>query len=343
MTHNAQRITVLLLSLLTSIASGQSSYHVAKQPKVGGDGFWDYLIVDTTSNRLFVSRSTHVQVFDLAADTLIGNIPNTVGVHGIALAPAMNRGFTSNGRDSSITIFDYKTLATIANVKIPGANPDAIIYEPVSKRVFTFNGRSQDATAIDAATGTVVGTIPLGGKPEASTFDGKGNVFVNIEDDSGKVIMFNASSLVANPAWNVHGCASPSGQAIDRVHTLLFLACENAVMGIVNYSTGATVATVPSGEGSDGAAFDAASQLAFTTNGRTATLTVVHEDTPAKFTVVANVPTKLGARTIALDDRTHAIYTITAEFGPAPAPTADQPRPRPPMLPGSFTLIELRP
>jgi len=296
MTHNTKRTTVLLLTLLASLASAQSTYHVTRQVKVGGDGFWDYLIVDTASNRLFVSRSTHVQVFDLAADTLVGDIPNTLGVHGIALAPALHRGFTSNGRDSSITIFDYKTLATIATVKIPAANPDAIIYEPVTKRIFTFNGRSQDATAIDAATGTVVGTIPLGGKPEAATFDGKGTVFVNIEDDSGKVVSFNASTLAKKAEWDVHGCASPSGQAIDRVHTLLFLACENAVMGIVNYSTGATVATVPSGEGSDGAAFDAASQLAFTTNGRTATLTVVHEDSPTKFTVLANPPDRKSTR-----------------------------------------------
>jgi DNA-binding beta-propeller fold protein YncE len=342
MTHKAKRTTVLLLTLLASLASAQSTYHVTRQVKVGGDGFWDYLLIDTASNRLFVSRSTHVQVFD-ANDSLIGDIPNTMGIHGIAVAPQLNRGFTSNGRDSSVTIFDYKTLATVSNLKIPGANPDAILYEPVTRRVITFNGRSQDATLIDAATGTVVGTVPLGGKPEAGNYDGKGTVFVNIEDDSGKVIAFNAATLAKTATWDVHGCASPSGQGIDRAHTLLFLACENAVMAVVNYTTGATVALVPSGEGSDGAAFDAASQLAFTTNGRTATLTVVHEDSPTKFTVLANVPTKLGARTITLDPRTHAIYTITAEFGTAPAPTADQPRPRPPMLPGSFTVIELRP
>jgi DNA-binding beta-propeller fold protein YncE len=338
-----KRTSVLLLSLFASLVSAQTTYHVTRAVKVGGDGFWDYLSVDTTSNRLFVSRGTHVQVFALANDSLLGDIPNTLGVHGVALAPQLNRGFSSNGRDSSITIFDYRTLATIATVKIPATNPDAILYEPVTKRVFTFNGRSQDATAIDAATGTVVGTIALGGKPEAANWDGKGTVFVNIEDDSGKVVSFNAATLTKNAEWDVHGCASPSGQGIDRVHTLLFLACENAVMAVVNYSTGATVTTVPTGEGADGAVFDAASQLAFTTNGRSATLSVVHEDSPTKFTLLGNVPTKAGARTITLDERTHAIYSVTAEFGPAPAATADQPRPRPPMLPGSFTVIEVRP
>jgi hypothetical protein len=327
----------------TLYSQNPTTYHVTHNVKVGGEGFWDYLTVDTASNRLFVSRGTHVQVFDLAHDSLLGDIANTLGVHGIVLVPQFNRGFTSNGRDSSVTIFDYRTLAPISVVKINAANPDAIIYEPVTRRVFTFNGRSQDATGIDAATGAVLGNIPLGGKPEAANWDGKGHVFVNIEDDSGKVASFDAKTLTKLAVWNVPGCESPSGQAIDRAHTLLFLACENSVMAVVNYSNGSEVTTVPIGAGTDGAAFDAASGLAFSTNGRDGTVTVIHEDSPTKFSVVGNVPTQRGARTIALDDRTHAIYTITADFGQPPAPTADQPRPRPPMIPGSFTVIELRP
>jgi DNA-binding beta-propeller fold protein YncE len=343
MTHIARRLTVMFLLTLAASSSAQTTYRVAKQMKVGGEGFWDYLVADTTSHRLFVSRGTHVMVFNTDNDSLVGDIPNTLGVHGVALAPQLGRGFTSNGRDSSLTVFDYRTLATIAVVKIAAANPDAIIFEPTTKRVFTFNGRSQDATAIDAASGNVLGNIALGGKPEAATFDLQGKVFVNIEDDSGKVAVIDAKSLQRTAVWNVPGCASPSGQAIDRVHSLLFLACENSVMAVVSYATGAEVATVPIGEGTDGAAFDAASGLAFSTNGRDGTLTVIHEDAPNRFTVRGNVTTQRGARTIALDERTHAVYTVTAEFGQAPAATADQPRPRPPMVPGSFTVIELRP
>jgi YVTN family beta-propeller protein len=321
--------------------SAQTTYHLVKRLNVGGEGGWDYLVADTTSHRLFLSRGTHVMVLDTDRDSVIGDIPNTLGVHGIALVPALGKGFTSNGRDSSLTVFDYKTLAPTAVVKIPGANPDAIIYEPTSKRIFTFNGRSQDATAIDAATNAVVGTIPLGGKPEAANFDGKGNVFVNIEDKDGKVVAFDAKSLAVKATWPVAGCEEPTGQGIDRAHSLLFLACGNSTMAVVSYSTGKEVATIPIGEGTDGAAFDAARGLAFSTNGGDGTVTVVHMDAPDKFTVLGSIPSQRGARTIALDERTHKVYTVSAEFGEAPAPTAEQPRPRRPMKPGTFTVLVL--
>ena len=323
--------------------ASQTTYHLARKVKVGGEGGWDYLVVDTASNRLFLSRGTHVMVLDLGRDSVIGDIPNTLGVHGIALAPELGKGFTSNGRDSSITVFDYRTLATTATVKIPGANPDAIIYEPTTKRVFTFNGRSQDATAIDAATNAVVGTIPLGGKPEAANFDGKGNVFVNIEDKEGKVVAFDAKTLAEKGRWLAANCEEPSGQGIDRKNSLLFLACSNSTMAVVDYRTGKSVASVPIGAGTDGAAFDAARGLAFSTNGGDGTLTVVQMDSPSRFSVIGTIPSQRGARTIALDERTHAVYTVSAEFGEAPAPTAENPRPRRPMVPGTFTVLVLRP
>lgn len=325
------------------VSHAGQTYHVAKRINVGGEGGWDYLVADTTAHRLFLSRGTHVMVLDTDRDSVIGDIPNTPGVHGIALAPTLGKGFTSNGRDSSVTVFDYRTLATTSTIKIPGANPDAILYEPTTQRIFTFNGRSQDATAIDAVSGSVVGTIPLGGKPEAANSDGKGLVFVNIEDKDGKVVAFDARTLAVKHAWPIAGCEEPTGQGIDRAHALLFLACSNSAMSVVSYSSGAVVTTIPIGPGTDGAAFDAARGLAFSTNGGDGTVTVARMDALNKYTVLANVPSQRGARTIALDERTHKVYTVSAEFGTAPATTPEQPRPRRPMIPGTFTVLVLEP
>lgn len=337
-----QWMAVALLMTCGALAQSQTTYHVARRIRIGGEGGWDYLVADPAMHRLFLSRSTHVMVLDTERDSVIFDIPNTPGVHGVALAPQLGRGFTSNGRDSTVTIFDYKTLATIATIRIPGANPDAIIFEPTTRRVFTFNGRSNDATAIDGATGAVVGTIPLGGKPEAANFD-KGIVYVNIEDDSGKVAAFDATSLAVKHVWNVPGCATPTGQGIDRAHTLLFLACGNSAMAVVDYSTGRVVATLKIGRGTDGAAFDSSQSLAFSTNGGDGTVTVVRMDAPDRFTVMGNVETMRGARTIAYDPGSRRVYTVSAEFGPAPAPTPERPRPRGPLIPGSFTVLVLEP
>ncbi|HEU4643715.1 MAG TPA: YncE family protein [Gemmatimonadaceae bacterium] len=332
----------LLAPAVLTAQSGAAHYHVVKRTTIGGDGGWDYLTVDTATDRLFVSRGTHVMVVDLGTGKVVGDLPNTSGVHGIALAPELHRGFTSNGRDSTVTIFDPRTLSVIGTVKVTGANPDAILYEPTTKRVFTFNGRSADATAIDAATGRVVGTIPLGGKPEFAVADGNGRVLVNIEDRS-QIVAFDARSLAVKATWPLAPCESPSGLAIDRAHARLFAGCENRMMAVVDANTGRVVATVPIGEGVDANRFDPATQLAFASTGRDGMLTVAHEDSPDHYTVVANVPTQRGARTMELDPRTHAVYTVTAEFGAAPAPTAEHPHPRPAMVPGSFTIIELRP
>lgn len=334
----------LLAALLAPVAlvaqTAAVPYHVVKRIATGGDGGWDYLTVDTTLHRLFVSRGTHVMVVDLDRDSVMGDVPNTNGVHGIAVAPELGRAFTSNGRDSSVTIFDPRTLATIGTVKVTGRNPDAILYEPTTRRIFTFNGGSANATAIDAATGAVVGTVPLGGKPETAVADGKGRVLVNIEDRS-EIVAFDARSLAVQATWPLAPCEEPSGLAIDRAHARLFAGCGNRLMAVVDANTGHVVTTLPIGDGVDANGFDPATQLAFASTGRDGMLTVVHEDSPNQFTVVANVPTQRGARTMALDERTHAVYTVTAQFGPAPAPTAEHPHPRPPIVPGTFTILEI--
>jgi len=329
---------VLAASSTVQAQAATPGYHVIHRINAGGEGGWDYVTVDPDGNRLFLSRGTHAMVIDLGRDSVIGDVPNTLGIHGVALAPELNRGFTSNGRDSSVTIFDYKTLAPIAVVKIPGRNPDAILYDPATKRVFTFNGGTSNATAIDATNGTVVGTVDLGGKPETAVSDG-GKVYANIEDKS-EIAVFDPKTLAVLARWPLAPCEEPSGLAIDRVHQRLFAGCGNKTMAVVDMRTGKVVATPAVGSGVDAAGFDPGTQLAFTSNGE-GTITVVHEDTPDKYTVVETVPTQRGARTMAVNPKTHRLYTVTAEFGPAPAPTADRPRPRPPMIPGTFVVLEL--
>ncbi len=314
-----------------------SSYHVVKKIAVGGDGGWDYLTVDTAAHRLYVSHSTHVVVIDTDRDSVVGDIPNTPGVHGIALAPDLHRGFTSNGRDSTVTIFDPTTLAVVSRVKVTGRNPDAILYEPTTRRVFTFNGGSANATVLDAATGAVLGTIALSGKPEFPVHDGLGRIFVNIEDQA-ELVSIDPKSLAVTATWSLAPCEEPTGLAIDRKVKRLFVGCSNQLMTIVDFVTGKVVTTLPVGQGVDGSGFDPGPELAFTSNGE-GSLTVVHQDSPTKYRVVATVPTQRGARTLVVDPRTHKIYTAAADYGPTPAATAENPRPRPPMIPGSFVVL----
>jgi DNA-binding beta-propeller fold protein YncE len=338
---NSRALLVCVLLLLASVTSiaGPSGYHVAKTVKLGGDGGWDYLTVDSKARRVYISRGTHVMVADADTGALLGDIPNTNGVHGIAIAADLEKGFISDGRDGTVTIFDLKTLKVLGTAPA-GKNPDAIIYDPASKRVFAFNGTSKDATAIDAKTGTVAGTIALGGKPEFAVADEKGHVFVNIEDTS-EIVQFDANKLVVENRWKIAPGEEPSGLAMDRKHRRLFSVCSNKLMVVVNADDGKVLTTLPIGAGTDAAAFDPETGFAFSSNGGDGTLTVVHEDSPDKFTIVDNVPTLRRARTMTLDIKTHQIYTVTAEFGQTPAPTAEQPRPRAPMLAGSFTLLIL--
>src|SRR5438874_42796 len=271
-----------------------SGYHVIKTIPVGGEGGWDYVYVDSAARRVYVSRGTHTVVMDADTYAVVGDIPDTQGVHGIAIATDLGRGFTSNGRSDNVTIFDLKTLKPIGNVKTD-ANPDAIVYDPVSKRVFTFNGRGKNTTAINAANGTVAGTLPLGGKPEFAAVDGKGSVFVNNEDTS-EIIEINAQKITETHRWPLAPCKSPSGLAMDTKNRRLYSVCDDKVSVVVNADTGKVVATPEIGKGPDAAAFDAGSNEFFASCGE-GVLTVVHEDSPDKFTVVENVPTKRSART----------------------------------------------
>jgi DNA-binding beta-propeller fold protein YncE len=311
--------------------------HVIKTYKIGGEGGWDYLKLDPDSRRLFISRASHVIVIDADSGKPVGDIAETPGVHGIALAPELNRGFTSNGKDGTVSVFDLKSLQLIAKVKDVGENPDAILYDTVTKRVFTFNGRSHDSTAIDAATGKIIGKISLSGKPEFGVSTDAGEIFVNIEDKS-EITVIDPQSLQVKSIWPLAPCESPSGLAMDIKNRRLFSGCDNKMMAVVNADTGKLITTVPIGEGVDSNRFDPDTHLAFSSCGE-GLLTVAHEDSLDKFSVVQNVPTQRGARTMELDPKTHNIFLVTAKYGPAPAPTADQSHPRPPILPDTFVVL----
>ncbi len=331
-------LAVLIVFMLATVAIAKDGpgYKVVNTYKIGGDGGWDYLAADSSARRLYISRATHVMVIDLDSGKSVGDIADTPGVHGIALAPEFGRGFISNGREGTVSVFDLKTLATTSKVKA-GENPDAIIYDPASKRVFTFNGRSHDVTAIDASNGTVVGTIKLDGKPEFAASDGNGEVFVNIEDKS-ELTAIASNKLQVKTSWPLTPCEEPSGLAMDKKNRRLFVGCDNKMMTVVNADTGKVLTTLPIGEGVDATAFDDDTGLAFASCGE-GVLTVVKEESPDKFSVAENVPTQAGARTLALDSKTHNVYVVTAKFGPPPAPSADNPHPRRTILPDSFVVL----
>lgn len=330
------RLGLFVLLVATFAIAADSGYRVIQTYKLGGEGGWDYLNLDSSSRRLFISRATHVIVIDADSGKPVGDIPDTPGVHGIAFAPELGRGFTSNGREGTVTIFDLKTLKPITKVKA-GENPDAILYDPVTKRVFTFNGRSQDSTAIDAAKGTVVGTIKLDGKPEFAVSDGKGELFVNIEDKS-QLVAIDPNKLEVKSRWPLAPCQEPSGLSIDRKNHRLFSGCDNKLMAVVDADSGKVITTLPIGEGVDATAFDEETGLAFASCGE-GVLTVVREESPVKFSIVENVKTQEGARTLALDPKTHNVFVVTAKFGPPPAPTPEQPHPRHTILPDSFVVL----
>ena len=332
-------LTALFVCLFATFsAAADPGYHVIKTYKLGGEGGWDYLTLDSSSRRLYISRATHVIVIDADSGKPVGDIPDTPGVHGIALAPELGRGFVSNGREGTVTIFDIETLKLITKVKV-GDNPDAILYDPATKRVFTFNGKSHDSTALDAAKGTVLGTIKLEGKPEFAASDGKGEIFVNIEDKS-QLDAIDPANLEVKSRWPLAPCEEPSGLSIDREHRRLFAGCDNKMMAVVDADSGKVLATPAIGDGVDATAFDPGTGLAFASCGE-GVLTVVREDSPNKFSVAENVKTQEGARTLALDDKTHQVFVVTAKFGPPPAPTAEQPHPRHSILPDTFVVLVL--
>jgi DNA-binding beta-propeller fold protein YncE len=314
------------------------AYHVARQIKLGGDGRWDYITVDTAGNRLFIARQTRIMVVDPASGRVLGEIPGIDGAHGVALDYATGHGFASAGRSGTVTMFDLKTLKVLGNHRAAD-DADAILYDPVSNLVFSFNGDAHSASVIDPVSGESVGTIPLGGKPEFGVSAGDGKLYVNIEDQ-GEIVEINAAAHRVLRRWSLRPCTEPTGLAIDQVHHRLFSGCHSKVMAVSDAVAGKLIATVPIGAGVDGNAFDPATGLAFSSNGE-GTLTVVREDSPASFRTVATIPTRRGARTMALDPRTHRIFTVTADLGTPPPPTEQDPHPRPPVVPGTFTLLVL--
>jgi YVTN family beta-propeller protein len=317
-------------------AASKTGYHLIKKIEVGGEGGWDYVTADSAARRLYVSHGTHVVVIDADTFNTVGDIPDTNGVHGIAIASDLGRGFTSNGRDGSVTIFDLKTLKALGKVKV-GTNPDAIIYDPATRRVFAFNRGSSDVSAIDGASGAVAGSIALGGHPEFAAADGKGMLYVNL-DDKSETLALDSRKLEVKARWPLAPGEDPSGMAMDLKNRRLFIGCGNKKMIVLDADNGHVLAALPIGGGVDATAFDPETKLAYSSNGE-GTLTVVREDSADKFSVVEEVATERGARTMAVDLKSHRVFLPTAEFGPPPAPTPERPHPRPAILPGTFKVL----
>ena len=327
---------IVFFSGMGHAAPADAGYKILQKYHIGGDGGWDYLLLDGSSRRLYISRATHVIVLDPESGKVSGDIPDTPGVHGVALAPELGHGFTSNGRENTVTVFDLASLKAITKIKV-GENPDAILYDSSSKRVFTFNGKSHDATVIDASNNTVVGTIKLDGKPEFSANDGAGGLFVNIEDKS-ELLSLDPVKMSIKSTWPLAPCEEPSGLSMDREHRRLFVGCDNKMMAVVNADTGKVIATPPIGDGVDATAFDPGTGLAFASCGGDAVLSIVHEDSPDKFSVAQSLVTQKGARTLALDTLSHKVYLVTAKFGPEPPPTPQNPHTHN-VLPDTFVVL----
>jgi DNA-binding beta-propeller fold protein YncE len=326
----ATPLTVFASLLLSAaLAAAETGYHVTGEIKIGGEGAWDYLTVDSQARRLYVSHGSRVVVADIDTNKVVGDIPNTEGVHGVALAPELNRGFTSNGRSNTVTIFDLKTLKAVGQVPT-GTNPDAIRYDASSGRVIAFNGRSKNATVIDAKIGTSVATIALPGKPEFAVADGRGKIYVNIED-TNEMVEIDVAKAAVTKKYALTGCDEPSGLAMDTKSRTLFSACANRVLAISSPDSGKILGTPAIGAGSDGVIFDPGTGLAISSNGD-GTMTIV-QLAGGKYTVLENIATERGARTIAVDEKTHNVYLPTAKTAPS------QGNARPTYLPGTFKIV----
>ncbi len=333
-----------LLLFVFSEASGYAqapNYKVIRRIPVAGEGGWDYLKVDPDMKRIYISRGTHMTIIDETSGKVLGDIPDTKGIHGIAWAAELNKGFTSNGQADSVTVFDLKTLKPTAEIKVTGGNPDSIIYDPQTKRVFTFNKRGLNATVIDATNNQVVGTIALGGNPEEPALDGKGGLYINLEDKSA-ISKFDTKTLkqVGGP-WPLAPCEGPTGLAMDTKNRRLFAACDK-VVAVVNADTGKVVASPAIGGDPDGDGYDPGLGLIFA-SCREGLISIIRQESPDKYTPAGNVTTQFGTRTMTLDPKTHHVFTVTADFKPAPPPSPGNPRPRPQQIPGTFVVLELAP
>ena len=330
-------VSSVLAAMAAAAALGAPpAYKVTGHIKIGGAGSWDYVFIDSTNHRLYVSHNTQTEVIDTTTDKVIATIPDTNGVHGIAIADDLGKGFTSDGRDNAVTVFDIKTNKVLGEKIKTGTNPDSIIYEPVTKRVFTFNGRSSDSTAIDAKTGNVItASIPLGGKPEFAQVDGKGNVYANIEDKN-EIVVIDAKNALVSRRYSIAPCDSPSGLAITSKN-LLVSVCDNKMAIVSDPAAGKVLATPTIGSGPDGVAFD--DGYAFSANGRDGNISMIGETSPGKWETVATITTMATARTIGSDQKAHKLYLPAAEFGP-PTPAKDGKKAgRGAVVPDSFQIV----
>ena len=341
MRHVRLPLLVIPALLMSSACHTQPHYRIAHTFPVPGDGGWDYIAVDDSSGRLFASHGTVLQIVDEKAGTLLGTVPDCKGVHGIALANDLGKGFISCGRDSSVVVIDLKSYATTARVKVAGADPDAILYDAFSHKVFVFNAGSDNATVLDAATNAVITTIPLAGAPEFAQSDGAGTIYVNIEDKS-LICAIDANTMKVLHDWPIAPGEEPSGLALDNATHRLFSVCGNKLMVVVDAQSGKVITTLPIGDRVDGVMFDATSKRAYSSNGE-GTMTVIQEAAGDKFTVLETVPTRKGARTCAVDQKTHHIFLPTAEYGDAPAATTENPHPRRSVKPGTFVILDVEP
>ncbi len=327
----------LLCGLLAALpaATAQQPYKVVDHWKIGGEGGWDYLLADLPAHRLYITRGARVDVVDTGSGKLVGSITGLHGTHGVALDTTGKLGYISDGGGNAVVVFDRSTLATIATIPA-GTNPDAIVFEPATQTVWAFNGRSRDATVIDAATRKVVATIPLPGKPEFAAVDGKGLIFDNIEDKN-EIVRLDAHTLKLTAEWPLADCDSPSGLAFDVAGARLFPVCDGKNMGVIDANTGKTLATAAIGNGPDAAGWDAKHKLAFASCGE-GVLSVIDAAAPG-YPTIETLPTQRSARTMFYDSAADRIYLAAAEFGTTPAPTPENPRPRPTIVPGSFTVL----
>ena len=328
-------VALLAMSLFGMQSAAPGGYHFLKKMAIGGEGGWDYLALETETRLLYVSHGMQFEVLNADTGAKLEPITGLKGVHGVTFAYDRGRGYISNGRGNSVTVFDLKTNKVLEEIPLAEQNPDAILYDKYSGRVFTFNGRSANATAIYAATNKVVGTVAIGGKPEFAQTNGQGTIFVNNEDTS-EVVAFDPKSLAVRKRWTIAPGEGPSGLAIDLKNKRLFSVCDK-VMVVSDYEQGKVVTTVPIGEGPDAVRYDPETGLVFASCGE-GILSVIKQESADTYTVLGSVPTARGARTMELDTKTHNVYTVTAEFGPAPAATAENPRPRPTIVPGSFAV-----
>jgi DNA-binding beta-propeller fold protein YncE len=320
-----------------------ANYTVSRSFPLGGSAGWDYLALEASGARLFVSRGDHVDVVETVSGKLTATIANTAGVHGIAFAPALTRGFTSNGRSNTVSVFELDTLRVIHEIPVSGKKPDAILYEPRHNYIITANGESANLSIIDAGALQAAGTVPLPGPPEFMATDGAGMVYVNIETEPGKLVAVDAKSLTVKATWALPGCSNPTGLALDAAHHRLFSVCANQVMAITDSLSGKQIARVVIGRGPDAAAFDSDLGLIFSSNGIDGTLTVIHQETPDEYRVIATVTTQVSARTMALDPATHKIFLAAAKLGATPPATEEQPHPRPSIVPDSFGILVAQP